>query len=179
VKVKNDNQLVEAACQGHTEAINALLIQHRTDARRFAYSLCATHEDAEDALQESLWVVWNKIGTLRVPKAFISWLYSIVKHECYRLLRIRRKELLIENIPDDLPSEPETGGIQSLISQEVVAAIENLPYIYRQVIIMRDMEGMTSLEVSTALGVTIEAVKSRLYRARNILRKELTRCTTK
>ena len=172
MKTKHDQQLVKAACEGKTEAINALLIQHHTDVRRFAYTLCATPEDAEDALQETLWIVSRKIGTLRVASAFISWLFTIVKRECYRLLRIRQKELPIDTIPEPL-GEREQSSDRQLIAQEIAIAIKNLPLIYRQVLVMRDVEEMAAVEVASTLGITVEAVKSRLYRARNMLRATL------
>jgi hypothetical protein len=61
---KHDEQLVQAACQGEAKAIEALLLKHHTDVSRFARTLCATPEDAEDALQETLWIVSQKIGAL-------------------------------------------------------------------------------------------------------------------
>jgi RNA polymerase sigma factor (sigma-70 family) len=167
LKAKHDEQLIQAACKGKTEAINALLIQHHTNVRRFAHTLCATPEDAEDAIQETLWIMSHKIGSLRVASAFISWLFTIVKHECYRLLRIRQKELPLDTVPEP-PDEREQSR-----DQDILIAIKNLPLIYRQVIVMRDLEEMTTAEVATTLGITVEAVKSRLHRARNILKTTL------
>lgn len=172
MKAKHDEQLIQAACEGKAEAINTLLIQHHTDVRRFAYTLCATPEDAEDALQETLWIMSRKIGSLRVPSAFISWLFMIVKRECYRLLRIRQKELSLDTVPE-AADEREHSREQVQIAQDISIAIKNLPLIYRQVIVMRDLEEMTAANVATTLGITVEAVKSRLHRARNILRTTL------
>jgi RNA polymerase sigma factor (sigma-70 family) len=174
LKAKHDEQLIQAACKGKTEAINALLIQHHTNVRRFAHTLCATPEDAEDALQETLWIMSRKIGSLRVASAFISWLFTIVKHECYRLLRIRQKELPLDTVPEP-PDEREQSRDRVQIAQDISIAIKNLPLIYRQVIVMRDLEEMTTTEVATTLGITVEAVKSRLHRARNILKTTLNR----
>jgi RNA polymerase sigma factor (sigma-70 family) len=168
MKAQHDEQLIQAACQGDRVAINALLVQHRTDVQRFAQTLCATPEDAEDALQETLWIVSRKIGSLKVATAFISWLFMVVKRECYRLLRIRQRELSIEAIP-----EPPDERTNSIVMAEIVTAIESLPPIYREVLMMRDVEEMTGPEVAAALGLTVEAVKSRLSRSRNMLRTAL------
>jgi RNA polymerase sigma factor (sigma-70 family) len=173
LKTKCDEQLIKAACEGKKEAIDALLILHHTDVRRFAHTLCATPEDAEDALQETLWIVSRKIGTLRTASAFISWLFMIVKRECYRLLRIRQKDLPLDTVPEPT-DEREQSRDRLQIAQEISIAIKNLPQIYRQVIVMRDLEEMTAVEVAATLGITVEAVKSRLHRARNILRTTLT-----
>ena len=114
----------------------------------------------------------SKISTLQVANAFISWLFSIVKRECYRLLRIRRKELPIDSIPEP-QDEDKQNGMQLLMVQEIITAINNLPPVYQQVLVMRDVEEMTGPEVAATLGITIEAVKSRLYRARNMVRTAL------
>jgi RNA polymerase sigma factor (sigma-70 family) len=172
LKPKHDERLVNAACAGDKDAIDALLILHHTDVRRFARTLCATPEDAEDALQETLWIVSRKIGTLKAASAFISWIFTIVKRECYRLLRIRQKEVPIEHIPEPL-DEGFQDGDRSHIAQEIAVAIQKLPPIYRQVLVMRDLEEMTAVEVADVLGTTVEAVKSRLHRARNTLRATL------
>jgi RNA polymerase sigma factor (sigma-70 family) len=172
VKTKPNEQLVKAACQGNVEAINALLIQHQIDVQRFAKVLCATPEDAEDALQETLWVVSRKIGTLKVATAFISWLFMVVKRECLKLLRVRQRELPFDAIPEPL-DEFESSSTQVMMMEEVAIAIEALPTIYRQVLVMRDVEEMTGAEVAAALGITIASVKSRLGRARKMLRTTL------
>jgi RNA polymerase sigma factor (sigma-70 family) len=171
---KHDEQLVQAACQGEAKAIEALLLKHHTDVSRFARTLCATPEDAEDALQETLWIVSQKIGTLRSAGALISWLFTIVKRECYRLLRIRQKEVTIDRIPEPV-DERAIDRDRSIIAEEIAIAIQNLPFIYRQVLVMRDVEEMTAAEVAATLEITVEAVKSRLHRARNSLRTTLNR----
>ncbi|MGH7883848.1 MAG: RNA polymerase sigma factor, partial [Candidatus Dormibacteraceae bacterium] len=73
-------ELVEAARQGDVEALGELLAQCHPDARRFARSLCPTPEDAEDAVQETLWIISRRIGALRVTAAFTTWLFRLVKH---------------------------------------------------------------------------------------------------
>ncbi len=135
--------------------------------------MCATPEDAEDAIQETFWIVSRKIGSLRAAGAFISWLFMIVKRECYRLLRIRQRELPLDTIPEP-PDEREQSKNRLQVVQDISISIKNLPLIYRQVIVMRDLEEMTTVEVAATLGITVEAVKSRLHRARNILRTTLT-----
>jgi RNA polymerase sigma factor (sigma-70 family) len=171
---KHDEQLVRAACQGEAKAIEALLLKHHTDVSRFARTLCATPEDAEDALQETLWIVSRKIGTLKSASALISWLFTIVKRQCYRLLRIRQKEVPLDRIPEPV-DEREQGNDRQVLTEEMAIAIQNLPFIYRQVLVMRDVEEITAAEVAATLEITVEAVKSRLHRARNSLRTTLNR----
>jgi RNA polymerase sigma factor (sigma-70 family) len=164
--------LITAACQGDPEAIEQLLIQYHPTITRFARKFCATPEDVEDAVQETLWIATQKIGTLRVSAAFVSWVFRVVQHECYRLLHHKQREQNLDCLLalDQANSDPER---HMMLKQDVVNAIAQLPIDYRQVLIMRDVEELTAPEVAIQLGMTIETVKSRLHRARKILREAL------
>lgn len=164
-------QLIEAARSGDTAAIQTLLARYQPDIAMFARQVCATPEDAEDAVQEALWIAVQRIGTLRVASAFTSWLFQVVKHECFRLLRKVRREEPIDRVPFQHRSSdaPE----QSMLAYDVVKAIAELAPQYRQILIMRDVQGMTAPEVAATLGLTVQAVKSRLHRARTVVRAAL------
>ena len=162
-------QLVEAARCGDAVAINALLLHYQPDLARFARTVCATPEDAEDAVQQALWIASQKIGTLRLAAAFTSWLFRVIKNECYRLLRRGKREapLLAAGAAQYVE---EQANLQATLAGDLVKAIASLEPIYRQVVIMRDMQEMTAPQVAATLGITVDAVKSRLHRARTQLR---------
>ncbi|MBI5928152.1 MAG: sigma-70 family RNA polymerase sigma factor [Chloroflexi bacterium] len=163
--------LVEKAVQGDTEAIEALLLQYAPLITKFAQKHCATPEDVEDAVQETLWVASQKIGTLRVAAAFGSWLFKIVKHHCSRLLHLYPNAESLDTLAlCDPNGDPAT---EISLRQDVVRALAQLPLHHRQVIIMRDIEGLSAVEVAEMLGLTIPAVKSRLHHGRNSLRQML------
>src|ERR1051325_5354934 len=82
--------LIQNAIEGNTEAIETLLLQYQPSLIRFARKFCATPDDVEDAVQASLWIIYRKINSLRTSKAFISWIFQIVRNECYALLRYGR-----------------------------------------------------------------------------------------
>lgn len=162
---------IQAAVDGNAAAISHLITECQPDLLQFARQACATPEDAEDAVQETLWVISQKIGNLRTINAFMGWAIRIVKHECYRLLRLARGENPLESdreIPVD-PHNPEYASLQ----RDIVTTLAGLPLIYRQVIIMRDIQDMSAPEVAAALGIQVDAVKSRLHRARSMLRVQL------
>lgn len=141
---------------------------------QFARKVCATPEDVEDAVQEALWIMSRKIGTLRMASAFAGWMFRVVRHECYRLFRRTQHEQPLSPtlyIDDDHTSDHF--GIQAALKRDVVSAIAGLQPSYQCVLIMRDIEEMTAPEVADELGLTIEAVKSRLHRARKIVRESL------
>jgi RNA polymerase sigma factor (sigma-70 family) len=174
MKVYPDQDLIEAAVQGNTEAIETLLLQYSPLVTKFARKYCATPEDVEDAVQETLWVASQKIGTLRVVSAFVSWLFNIVKHQCFRLLKIgQHTETEIFDNDQSLFLVDDNPELQILLRQDVVKALIQLPIHHRQVVIMRDLEGMSTAEVADALEITIPTVKSRLHQGRNTLRELL------
>lgn len=166
------SQLIDSARQGDTEAIHALLLHYQPDIARFARSVCATPEDAEDAVQEALWIAVQKIGTLRVAAAFTTWLFQVVKRECYRLLRRGRHEASIEQIVI-VRYDDDSLATQTALAHDIAAAIANLAPHYRQVLLMRDVQLMSAPEVAATLGMTVAAVKSRLHRARVLVRASL------
>ncbi len=168
---QSTHDLIEAARQGESEAIHTLLVRYQPDVTKFARTVCATPEDAEDAVQEALWIASRKVGTLRVASAWTSWLFTVVKRECFRLLhRVRREQPL-----DQLPAQHlQTQGVdQGILAHDIAQAIADLPPQYRQVLVMRDVQGMTAPEVAATLGLTVETVKSRLHRARSRIRAAL------
>lgn len=165
-------ETLQAAVNGDTAAIESLLDTCQPDLLKFARRVCATPEDAEDAVQETLWTISRKIGTLRMLTAFVGWAARIVKHECYRLLKIARGEKSLDR-GNDLPDQEEDPHLRAALHYDVTAALAELPLIYRQVILLRDVEEMTAPEAAAVLGISTEAVKSRLHRARAILRARL------
>lgn len=166
------HEQIQAAVDGDTAAIESLIATCQPNLLKFARQVCATPEDAEDAVQETLWMISRKIGTLRMITAFIGWATRIVRNECYRLLRYARGERPLEP-DDDLIHYEDDPNLRSALQYDVATALAELPLIYRQVIIMRDVEERTAPEVAETLGISVEAVKSRLHRARTMLRNQL------
>jgi RNA polymerase sigma factor (sigma-70 family) len=174
IRTEIDPGLVQAACRGDAEDIESLLLQYHPTITRFARKFCATPEDVEDAVQETLWIAYQKIGALRTSAAFVSWVFRIVKHECYRLLRRVKRETLLEDDPEfSLGAVEDNAELYTALKQDVIQALACLSTQQRQVLIMRDIQNMTGPEVAAALNISIETVKSRLHRARNCLRQQL------
>jgi RNA polymerase sigma-70 factor (ECF subfamily) len=166
--------IFEAACRGDRQAVVRLLQIARPDIRRYAQAACRTSADAEDAAQETLWLLARRVGTIRSLAAISSWLFSVVRRECLRLAR--RAGLAAEALPAE--SELEAAFVvqrpDAELRLDIAAAIESLPVHYREVALMRDVKEMTIDEIAAALGATRQAVKARLHRARLMLREYLT-----
>lgn len=157
-------QLVLAAQRGDIASITALVSGSYPGVRRFANTLCATPEDAEDAAQEALIILYRKIGALRTAKALASWMYRIVRNECLRRLRLVGRRPA--PVADIATASAEDEVLQRLEAGRIAAAIEALPADQRQVLIMRDIQGFSGRAVADALGLSMAAMKSRLHRAR-------------
>ncbi|MGW0251693.1 RNA polymerase sigma factor [Nocardia goodfellowii] len=166
-----DEAVVSAARSGHVESVSALISGSHPHVRRFAYSLCATPEDAEDAAQEALIILYRKIGTLRASGALVSWMFRIVRNECLRQLRSRARHF--EPVPQVDAASAEEELLRRLEAERVAGAIAALPADQRQVLIMRDIQGYSGRMVADLLGLSTAAMKSRLHRARATLQSAL------
>lgn len=163
-------QLIQAACAGDKEALSKLLTVCQPDIKRFARRTCSTSEDVEDAVQIALWQLHSKIGTLKTIATFSSWLFRIVERECYRLFR---KNQPVQSYDESNLEHTVASSTDLDLRIDLTNLIISLPLTYREVFIMRDVEEFTAPEVAERLGITIEAVKSRLHRARAMVREEL------
>ncbi len=163
-------RVVTAAQQGDERAIALLVSGSHAHVRRFARTLCSTPEDAEDAAQEALVVLYRKIGTLRVAAALASWLFQIVRRECIRRmrvsLRVRAADVAVEQSAED-------AALARLEMERVVASISALPPDQRAVLVLRDVQGLSGSATADALGLSRAAMKSRLHRGREALRTQL------
>ena len=165
-----DQGLVEAAILGDAKAIASLLSHSQKDLTRFARRLCNSAEDAEDAVQAALWQVYRKVGALRSAQAFATWLFRIVERECRRLFRMSRETSTLDDASiDELPA----AAVPVDLRYDLALCIQSLPEIYRRVLIMRDVEEISAAEVASISNISVEAVKSRLHRARSMLREKL------
>ncbi|TDU88516.1 RNA polymerase sigma factor (sigma-70 family) [Kribbella voronezhensis] len=163
------DQLIAAAQQGDVESISAVVYSAHPHVMRFARSLCASPQDAEDAAQEALIILFRKVGSLRASAALASWMFRIVRNECLRLLRNRRPEAIDPSGADSV----EDDVLRRLDADRVAAAIGALPDVQRRVLIMRDVQGYPGRSVADALGLSLAAMKSQLHRARRAVHAAL------
>ncbi|HSZ70151.1 MAG TPA: RNA polymerase sigma factor [Solirubrobacteraceae bacterium] len=169
--------VIVAAQDGDPAAIAALLSGSQAHVRRFARTLCSTPQDAEDATQEALIVLYRRIGTLRATAALGSWMFRIVLHECIRRSRVAlRGPLRIASLNParaSSQSSVEDAVLARLEVQRIVDAIAALPPEQRAVLVLRDVQGYSGAATAEALGIGRAAMKSRLHRGREALRARL------
>lgn len=165
-----DPALLDVACKGDREAIIQLLTIAQPDIRRYAKVSCKI-QDVEDAVQESLWLLYSRIGTLRALSSFSGWLFAIVKRECIRFLR---KTMMKTEDISEMGDDPQLAYSHQLeLRRDISRAIQSLPEHYREVVLLRDIEELSVNEIAQVLNLSREAVKARLHRARAMMREYL------
>ncbi len=170
---KYSEALLESARGGDEASISALLEAAQPDVRRYAEFSCINTDDAHDAMQETLWIISRRIGTLRAVTSFAGWMIAIVRRECRRLARRMfggGPELTDPQVEAALTRRPAFE-----LRIDLARAIQSLPEHYREVVILRDIQELTIDEIAARQGRTREAVKANLHRARTLLREYLSR----
>ncbi|TAM95175.1 MAG: RNA polymerase sigma factor [Rhodanobacteraceae bacterium] len=165
----NDSVLISSARQGDEAALLRLLETSQPDLRRIAASQCASAADADDAVQESMWLVYRRIGALRTIGSYTAWLFSIVRHECQRLMRRMQGQVALPDDDHPLFAYYTTPDLR----MDLAAAIQSLPDKYREAIVLRDFEEYSITEIARTLRLTREAAKSRIHRGREMIREYL------
>jgi RNA polymerase sigma-70 factor (ECF subfamily) len=190
----SDLNLIQALQRGDATALEELMARHSARAYRVAFGITRNSADAEEAVQDAFLALYQKADAFEGRATLSTWLYRVVTNAALMKRRGRRHEVEV-SLEAQLPSFREDGsrtGDMSvlmadwsqnpeadLLSRETQAllqrAIEGLPDLYRTVLLLRDVEGLSNEEVAEVAGESVAAVKSRLHRARMALREALTR----
>jgi RNA polymerase sigma-70 factor (ECF subfamily) len=191
IKKLAEGRLIAAARGGDMRAFSELVRRYEQTVYRYAFKLCRDREKAEETFQDTFINVYRKLGSFDGRSRFSTWLYTIVTNNC--LMRHRRRKIReIEESLEALES-PETSAdgtftheiarwdetpadlvLNRELRTEIEKAIGKLPSEYRIVFTLRDMEGKSTEETARIVGISKEAAKSRLRRARAFLRDQLT-----
>jgi RNA polymerase sigma factor (sigma-70 family) len=161
--------LIVAAQTGDQAAISRLLTVCQADARRYARRHCHA-SDVDDAVQESLLIISHKLTGLKAAVAFSSWLFTVIKRECRKLERMMFKH---EPLEDDVAEQQLACRTDDALRIDLAHALESLPAHYLEVVLLRDFEELTIAEIAERLGEHPGAIKSRLHRARELVREYL------
>jgi RNA polymerase sigma-70 factor, ECF subfamily len=169
------------------EALARLVRTYHDRVYRFGVRVCRDSFDADDAVQEAFAKLARRSDLVRDPSA-LSWLFTVVRNTCSRLLRpfLRERRTLGERIadahdahgPDAVLSEeldPEQALERWRLVESVHAAIGTLTSRHREVLVLRDLEGLSGPETCAVLGLTEATMKTRLHQARAELRRSLER----
>ena len=155
-----------------------LAARHKDAVYRQMVRVCGNHEDAEDVLVEALISAFRAKEKLRDEESFRGWLAVIGRRVCGRMKKreaLRPIVSLIEGLDTASPSDLEIELGRKEIKACVRNAIDGLPKAYKDVYELRDVEELSAEETARRLNISVAAVKSRLHRARKIVRDRLDR----
>jgi RNA polymerase sigma-70 factor (ECF subfamily) len=179
-----DEDLLQAARAGDRNALEALLQRYQSRVYRFGVKMCRDPEDAKDVLQDTLFTMARTVRDFRGASSLSTWLYTVARSFCIKKRR-RGKSTAAEPLSIDAVEEKDAAkvahpgpgpeeDVQNRQLEEVLTeAITALAPMYREVLVLRDVEGLTAPQVAEVLGISVDAVKSRLHRARLEIRKSL------
>ncbi len=183
----SDQQLIQAAAKGNKAAFSLLVKRYEETVYKFSYKVCRDKDKAEEALQDTFISMYRSLHSFDGRSKLSTWLYRIVTNNCLMGRRRRKMDELLESY--DAPSVTEEGAlshhvphwnetpadvlIQNELHTVMDKAIQKLPKDYRVVFVLRDVEGNSTEETAKILGISVEATKSRLRRARAFLRDQL------
>jgi len=161
--------MIEAAQRGDPAALDQLLRRCQPDIRRYAYRHCLV-SDVDDAVQETLLIVSRRLRSLCAVAAFSGWLFTVVRRECRRL---ERRVFGLEAFDEIKMEEWFATRSDDALRIDLLHALESLPAHYREIVLLRDFEGLTIRAMAGRLGLSAAAAKSRLHRARELVREYL------
>jgi RNA polymerase sigma-70 factor (ECF subfamily) len=180
--------LVRHAAAGNRAAMEQLLMRAQEAAYRFSLLVCGHAEDAEDVMQDALLKTYQYVNSIDQPEAFRTWLYTTVRNACLMKRRRRAGEparfVSLERGIDgpgagrridvaDRARPVDEQLIASGVDRRLRDALAKLPPQYRMIVVMREMEGLSTREVAAVTGYSEANVKTRLHRARVMLRRHL------
>lgn len=180
-------RLLEGDASAFTPFVES--IQHRVF--QYTWLMCGQREDAEEVAQETLLKVFENFDQLQDPARVRAWVFRIAKNFC--LMKRRRsvfapeRELSLDELlpgSEDLARSaqledrnewPEERLLRAELNAELEKALRELPETYRPVVLLRDVEGLSTAETAEILDLSVDVVKQRLHRGRLALRKSLAR----
>ena len=184
----SDQSLVRCAQSGERRAFDRLVIKYRSRIVELAMRYTRNRADAEDATQETFMKAYRGLRHFRSDSAFYTWLYRIASNCARNLLKARRRDSF-KNAIDfwdyhhavRLPTRlwdlatPEELALTSDIRGMANAALEGLSEEHRTAIILREIDGLSYQQIASAMSIPIGTVRSRVFRARNIIDHKLRR----
>ena len=181
---ESDEQLVIAYRSGARDAFPRLLSRHLDGLFGFAFRLVGNREEAEDIVQETSVKAWKNIERFREGERWKTWIYAIARNTAIDHLRKKRTLVFsdtelpsgenpaIDNQAEDSPL-PDEVAMRAEDAELLGRALDGIPIIYREVLLLYYHEGMTLAETATALARPVDTVKSQHRRAIILLRKRL------
>ena len=181
----NERWLITQAKSGSSTAFGELYDRYRLKIYRTAFRILRNRQDSEDAVQRSFQRAFTNLYRFREDSTFSTWVTRIAINEALMMLRHRRADKAVQGIDDtegssilnltDKGLSPEQALAENELRASVIHAISHLRENLRTVVLLRELQGLTSAETARRLGLTVSAVKARTFHARRCLRQHFER----
>jgi len=178
-----DSEVVDRVRAGETGLYELLMRRYNQRLFRVIRSVVADDAEAEDVLQETWVRAYQHLDQFAGRASFPAWATSIAYHEALARARNSKRWTPVENAQGEIMPEanrrqagsetPEAQAIRGQLGQMLQSAVDALPESYRSVFVLREVEQLSTIETAECLGLSEEAVKTRLHRSRALLRREL------
>lgn len=183
----SDEEVVQRVCEGEVPLFEVLMRRHNQRLYRVARSVVKDEAEAEDVLQQAYLNAFTHLGQFESRSKFTTWMTRITLNEAFaRRRKLDRSFSLTDRLPRqdsdgtpmDVPttsaSDPERQAYAGELRRALEEAVDALPQDYRTVFMLREVEGLSTLETGDSVGLSEDAVKTRLHRARAMIRQSLT-----
>lgn len=167
-----DSEIVDRVIGGERALFEILMRRHNQRIYRVVRAVLKDEHEVEDAMQQAYINAFVHLDQFERRSQFATWLTRIALNESF--VRLRRRQASIERVGKTVPSQqpdPERQAYAAELTRALQWALDALPEIYRSVFILRDVEGLSTSETAAGLGLGEEVVKTRLHRARAMLRR--------
>lgn len=170
-----DDILIEKCLDGDEEGFEMLVKKYQNQVINTVYSLIGTTQDADDIAQEVFIKVYKNLGSFNKKAKFSTWLYRISVNTAYNHLKKEKRPLPSDYLQaTDVFKKSSLEELESREKQELIRkSIERLPFRFRRVIVLKEIEGLSYKDIAKTLGCRLGTVESRLFRARRMLKKIL------
>jgi RNA polymerase sigma-70 factor, ECF subfamily len=179
---QGETELARAVMAGEPRAFDRFVEHFRSKVFHYSWLMCGRPEDAEEVAQETLLNAFEHFDSLREPERVRSWIFRIAKNAC---LMQRRKsvfapahELSLDELPPGIElagdaRPPDAEFLKTELRAVLDRVVAELPPVYRAVVLLRDLEELSTDETAQILDLSVDVVKTRLHRGRAALRQKL------
>ena len=186
--MRTDEELMELYREGSRDAFEELFSRHHRRVIQFCYRMTGDRARAEEAAQEVFLRIARAAFTYRATAKFTTWMFTIARRTTLNFLRDEKEtgeKVPLRNGPggEDTPGslqvegpaelDPERMAWSAQLGEKFIEALQRLPETYRTAFVLNRGDGLSYEEVATVLGITVQAVKSRIFRAKEMLLGEI------
>ncbi|MDG9694913.1 RNA polymerase subunit sigma-70 [Streptomyces sp. Alain-F2R5] len=174
----DDELLAVRAAEGDEDAFEALVRRHAPGLLRLAGRMLDSPSEAEDAVQDAFVSAWRRLPEFRGQSAFTTWMHRIVVNRCLNMLRSRRPVADLDSVPEpvapDHVASPSRAAESHAAAAELGRSLSALSAEQRVCWVLRELEGLSYETIAETVGISAEAARGRVFRARRCLTEAMT-----